>query len=51
MTTSFAELSARLIERAQVIAQARAEELRLARTDPEARWRRAALLWPQFTKG
>ena len=47
----FAELSARLVEKAMLIAAARAEELRLSRTDPAARWRKAALLWPQFTKG
>ena len=51
MSESFTELSARLVEQARLIAQARAEELRLARTDPAARWRKAALLWPQFTKG
>ncbi len=51
MTSNFAELSARLIERAKLIAEARAASLRLARTDPAARWRKAALLWPQFTKG
>ena len=51
MSDSFAELSVRLVEKVRLIAEARAEELRLARTDPAARWRKAALLWPQFTKG
>ncbi len=51
MSQSFAELSTRLIEQARLIAEARAEEIRLARSDPAARWRKAALLWPQFTKG
>ena len=51
MSDSFAELSAKLSEKARLIAEARADELRLARTDPAARWRKAALLWPQFTKG
>ena len=47
----FDELSVKLVEQARLIAVARAEELRLSRTDPAARWRKAALLWPQFTKG
>jgi hypothetical protein len=51
MTDNFAELSVRLVQRAKLIAEARVQELRLARTDPAARWRKAALLWPQFTKG
>lgn len=49
--TLFEELAARLIERARTLAEARLAERRLARTDPAARWRRAALLWPTFTKG
>ena len=51
MSDSFTVLSAKLVEKARLIAVSRAEELRLARTDPAARWRKAALLWPQFTKG
>lgn len=51
VTDSFAALAASLIERARQIAEARAQDLRLARTDPAARWRKAALLWPYFTKG
>ena len=38
-----------LVERAAAIARARAATLAL-RDDP-ARWRRAGLLWPLFTKG
>ncbi|MFM5918212.1 MAG: hypothetical protein ACKOOL_11865 [Novosphingobium sp.] len=51
MSGSFSELAARLVEQARLIAESRAQERRLARTDPAARWRKAALLWPQFTKG
>ena len=51
MTNSFDQLAGQLVARAQAIATARTEELRLARTDPAARWRKAALLWPSFTKG
>jgi hypothetical protein len=51
MTSQFADVAVRLQARAEAIANARAEDLRLARTDPAARWRKAMLLWPQFTKG
>ena len=51
MTNSFDQLAGQLVARAQAIATARTEELRLARTDPAARWRQAALLWPRFTEG
>ena len=51
MTGTFDRLTVQLIAQAQAIAAARIEELRLARTDPAARWRKAALLWPSFTKG
>ena len=51
MTNSFDQLAGQLVARAQAIAAAHIEELRLARTDPAARWRKAALLWPSFTKG
>jgi len=51
MSTSFAEVAARLTALAETIAAARASELTLERRDPAARWRRASLLWPRFTKG
>lgn len=51
VSDSFAQIAAQLTEQARLIASARAEELRLARSNPAARWRKAALLWPQFTKG
>ena len=51
MTGQFAELAAWLLSQAEALAAARAEELRLARTDPAARWRQASLLWPRFTEG
>ena len=51
MTTQFADLAAQLVAQAKIIAAARADELRLTRTDPAARWRQASLLWPRFTKG
>lgn len=47
----FTPIAARLIEQARSIAEARAAERRLERTDPAQRWHRAALLWPLFTKG
>ena len=51
MTSQFAQLAAQLMAQAQAIAAARIEELRLARTDPAARWRKASLLWPRFAQG
>ena len=51
MSGSFAELAAQLLAQAEVLAAAKAEELKLARTDPAARWRTASLLWPRFTQG
>ena len=51
MSTSFAEVAARLTALAETIAAERASELTLERRDPAARWRRASLLWPRFTKG
>ena len=51
MTSQFTQLAARLLAQAQTIAAARIEELRLARTDPAARWRKASVLWPSFTQG
>jgi hypothetical protein len=49
-TSNFAALAARLVERARMLGEAHAARRRLAPGDP-ARWRRAAWLWPQFTKG
>jgi len=44
------ELVARLTAKAETLARAAAESRRrAARADP-ARWRRAALLWPLFTR-
>lgn len=51
MSGSFAEVAARLLAQAEAMAAAKAEELKLARTDPAARWRKAELLWPRFTQG
>ena len=51
MTGAFDRLAVQLLARAQTIVAARIEELRLARTNPAARWRKASLLWPSFTKG
>jgi hypothetical protein len=47
----FDGLAARLIERARTLAEARVTDAHLGKTRPAARWRRAALLWPLFTKG
>jgi len=41
---------ARLTERARQLALAQVENRRLAKTHDPARWRRAALLWPDFTR-
>jgi len=41
---------ARLTERAKQMALAQVENRRLAKTHDPARWRRAALLWPTFTR-
>lgn len=42
---------ARLAARARALAEAHAERRALARRGDPRRWRRAALLWPLFTKG
>ena len=47
----FPGLAARLARQARLLAEARAESIALARRGDPARWRRAALLWPLFTKG
>ena len=39
---------ARLTERARRLVEARVESRRLAKMRDTARWRRAALLWPNF---
>lgn len=46
--SGFDRLAARLTLAAERIAQANAER---SASDPASRWRRAALLWPLFTKG
>ncbi|MCC6926117.1 hypothetical protein [Novosphingobium sp.] len=51
MSGSFESFAQRLLAAAQGAATARTEQLRLARTDPAQRWRKASLLWPNFTKG
>jgi len=51
MSASFTAAALRLTAFAETIAQARIEELRLERRNPAARWRKASVLWPQFTKG
>ena len=51
VTDRFAALAERLLASAEAIAAAKITELQLARTDPAARWRKAALLWPRFTQG
>ncbi len=47
---AFAALGARLEKQARILAEARADDARIAPGDPR-RWRRAALLWPLFAKG
>lgn len=44
-------LSRILADKAARLAEARIEERRLAQTGDAARWRRADLLWPTFSKG
>jgi len=41
---------ARMTERARLLAVAHAENRRRALARDPARWRRAALLWPNFTQ-
>jgi hypothetical protein len=50
ISASGRHLAARLAERAQLLAEAHAENRRLARRGDGSRWRRAGLLWPLFTK-
>lgn len=42
---------ARLTARARLLGEAAATSSALSRGDAARRWRRAALLWPLFTKG
>lgn len=46
--TAFA---ARLSQKAKTLAEAQVAENRLSRARSANRWRKAALLWPLFTKG
>ena len=50
-SADFAALLVRLQAQALRLGAARAATLRLERRDPAQRWRRAALLWPLFSKG
>ncbi len=47
----FDAFAVRLAQKARAVAEARAESVKLARKGSPSRWRRAALLWPLFTKG
>lgn len=47
-SSDFAALAVRLTRAAERLATAQAES---RQQRPERRWRRAALLWPLFTKG
>lgn len=44
-------LGARLASKAKALAEAKVEDTRLGQTRSPGRWRKAALLWPLFTKG
>ncbi len=48
---NLAALAARLAGKAQVLAEAQAQDARLGQTRSAGRWRKASLLWPLFTKG
>jgi hypothetical protein len=47
----FAALASRLVAMARTLGEAQAEQSALALRGDPARWRKAALLWPLFTKG
>jgi hypothetical protein len=47
----FAAFTARLTAIARTLGEAQAEQAALARRGDPVRWRKAALLWPLFTKG
>lgn len=44
-------LAARLADRAAALVLAQREAAELTRRSDPARWRKASLLWPLFTKG
>lgn len=46
-----AALAARLSQKAKTLTEAQVAESRLGKTRSASRWRKAALLWPLFTKG
>lgn len=46
-----AALAARLAGKAKALAEAQAQDALLGQTGSASRWRKAALLWPLFTKG
>lgn len=50
-TSNAAAVFARLVRQARLIGEAAADERRLRAREPALPWRRAALLWPLFTKG
>lgn len=47
----FAALATRLTAMARTLGEAQAEQVALARRGDPTHWRKAALLWPLFTKG
>lgn len=50
-TLDLTTLAARLSQKARILAEAQVADSRLARSGSARRWRKAALLWPLFTKG
>jgi hypothetical protein len=51
LETRLESLAARLAHKAGALVQAQAEDARRSARADATRWRRAALLWPLFTKG
>jgi hypothetical protein len=51
VNSDLAALADRLAAKARTLAEARAENSALTRLSDPLRWRKAALLWPLFTKG
>ena len=49
--TDFAALTNRLVAKARTLGEAQAEQTVLDQRGDPLRWRKAALLWPLFTKG
>ena len=47
----FTALAARLVAMARTLGEAQAEQTALERRGDPSRWRKAALLWPLFSKG